>query len=53
MLEKLPIAENYYYVAIIAILTFALTMVTAKGSLLIIIINGINGIGTLHEARKL
>lgn len=33
MLEKLPVTENYYYVAIIAIFTFALTMITAKGSL--------------------
>jgi hypothetical protein len=33
MLEKLPVTENYYYVAFIAALTFALTMITAKGSL--------------------
>ncbi|MCC9064841.1 hypothetical protein [Flavobacterium piscisymbiosum] len=33
MLEKLPIIENYYYVAIIAFFTFVLTMITAKGSL--------------------
>lgn len=33
MLEKLPITENYYYVAFIAAFTFVLTMITAKGSL--------------------
>jgi hypothetical protein len=33
MLEKLPTTENYYYVAAIAIFTFVLTMVTAKGNL--------------------
>jgi len=33
MLEKLPTIENYNYVIVIAILTFILTMVTAKGEL--------------------
>lgn len=33
MLDKIPTIENFYYVAIIAITTFCLTMVTAKGGL--------------------
>ncbi|HEU4789396.1 MAG TPA: hypothetical protein VFS71_06910 [Flavobacterium sp.] len=33
MIDNIPTIENYYYVATIAILTFVLTMVTAKGGL--------------------